>query len=220
MNTDIEDDEDTVTLGVSAVLCHHGAVYPDPVGSGSDLHRATHPGDASTSSRCPDETSSEHSADFGQQHLRPAVVRPASSCRRQSPNTETTHIHRCGLLYLLGSVRGSNSHPDVGELVQSAVWSPVRRDVAGERQQRRQRVHLLVHQRAVPAPLRPADVQSLLFQIVPPEYEPAMSTRSHAATCPVFRLYRRHQEMFFPAHTLLRPTSLFGFPLCFILGQL
>jgi len=57
-------------------------------------------------------------------------------------------------------------------------------------------------------------------RLSPPEYEPAMSTRSHAATCPVFRLYRRHQEMFFPARTLLRPTSLFGFPLCFILGQL
>jgi len=95
MNTDIEYDEDTVTLGVSDVLRSHGSVHPDLVRRGAHIHRATDPGDATTSSECPEQTSSEHHAVFRQHAVNRCAIGSSTVQRdQQSSNTEDHHVYQ------------------------------------------------------------------------------------------------------------------------------
>jgi len=168
-NKNLEDDS-TVTLGVSIVLYNHRPLHPDPVRSSSHLHRSTNKGDASTSSRCPDQTSSELDTNFRQHRWRAiscqAIYSPAMQLCQQPSDTEDYHVHQCRLFRVLVAVYFRGFRPVFRRVVQPAVRGPICRHVARKRQQRSQRVHLFRHQQTVQTRVCSTCVTALLFQTV------------------------------------------------------
>jgi len=140
-------------LGVSVI--HHipWFYHPDSVRSNTHFHRIAHLCDAAASSVCPDQTSSRR--------------RGQSANGRQPSDAEDSGVRQRRVLRLLVA----DGRRDAGgvplQLVQAVAGRRVCGNLARERQQRRQRVHLLVDQLAVPAPVRSARVTTLLFQIFP-----------------------------------------------------
>ena len=112
---------------------------------------------------CPTPTSSERAADR-EQRERPSTGGDFDLHRRRPPNAEDPHVHQRRLLRPLVAVRGPCGDTERRRFVQAAARSGVRCSVAGERQQRRQRVHLLVDQPTVQTPVPSAGVATLLFQ--------------------------------------------------------
>lgn len=83
---------------------------------------------------------------------------------RQHSHDEDPDLCQRRVLPLLVAIRGRASGALLPRLLQAAVGSRVRSDVAREQQQCSQRAHLLVNQRPVQAAVRSACLQTLLFQ--------------------------------------------------------
>ena len=144
-----DDDDDVVTLGVSVVLCNHRHLHPDSVWSSSHLHRSTHQSDATTSSRSPNQTLSKHFEHRERSSAGCDIKSLAVLHRRRQSNSQDPNVHQRRLLSSLVAVRGAGRGTEHRQLVQAAVRRRVRRYVARQRQQRSQRVHLLVDQQTV-----------------------------------------------------------------------
>ena len=133
------------TLGVSGVRCDHVCLHPDTFRSNSHLYRTAHQRDATAQTERPDRTSSDRFARRQQRPHRAATIRRTILPRRQqSSNGENPNVHRRRLLPVLVAVRDPCRGEVFGRLVQGSGRSRVRSDVARERQQCGQRVHLLV----------------------------------------------------------------------------